>query len=159
MIINEPSVTYNRKNIKGVCLNEISDAANYAREFYNDVNNNIDPTREYVVLLMLNHKGFVIKSEVVFIGGTASCIVDNKVLFYKLILNHAGSFVLIHNHPSGDPAPSTNDIRLTRQLREAATVLQINFLDHIILGEKDNDPNGLGYYSFRDAGLIWVLGL
>jgi DNA repair protein RadC len=59
-----------------------------------------------------------------------------------------------HNHPSGDPAPSAADVRITRQLREAAKMLDLSLLDHVIVGNKSADPGGVGFYSFADAGLL-----
>jgi len=55
---------------------------------------------------------------------------------------------------SGDPAPSAADLQITRQLREAAKAVDIELLDHVILGRPNADPSGRGYYSFREAGLI-----
>jgi len=60
----------------------------------------------------------------------------------------------VHNHPSGDPAPSSADIQVTRRLREAAAAVDIELADHLILGAKSSDPAGRGYYSFREAGLL-----
>jgi DNA repair protein RadC len=58
----------------------------------------------------------------------------------------------LHNHPSEDPAPSEADIRLTRRLTEGARILQINMLDHVIVGQSfDSRP---GYFSFKEAGMI-----
>jgi DNA repair protein RadC len=59
-----------------------------------------------------------------------------------------------HNHPNGDPATSQADIRATRQLKEAAKTMQIDLLDHLIVGTKDADPCNIGYFSFSEAGLI-----
>ena len=59
-----------------------------------------------------------------------------------------------HNHPSGDPAPSSADLQVTRRLREAATAVDIELTDHLIIGTKASDPTGRGFYSFRDAGLL-----
>jgi len=56
--------------------------------------------------------------------------------------------------PSGDPAPSSADLQVTRQLREAARTLDISLIDHVVLGRPDADPTGRGYYSFREAGLL-----
>jgi DNA repair protein RadC len=58
----------------------------------------------------------------------------------------------LHNHPSGNPAPSEADIRLTRRLAEGARILQINMLDHVIVGQSfEGRP---GYFSFKEAGLV-----
>ena len=66
--------------------------------------------------------------------------------------NSAYAFVLAHNHPSGDPAPSECDIRLTRRLAEGAQILQINMLDHVIIGRPSNSQQG--YFSFKEAGVL-----
>jgi DNA repair protein RadC len=62
--------------------------------------------------------------------------------------------IVAHNHPSGDPGPSQADIHVTRTLREAAKILQIDLLDHVIVGDVKSDPQARGYYSFREAGLL-----
>ncbi|MEP4078926.1 RadC family protein [Haloferula sp.] len=69
-----------------------------------------------------------------------------------VMLRNAYGFVLIHNHPSGDPAPSEADRQFTRRLAEAADILQLRFVDHVIIGrpDKGRDP----YFSFREAGLF-----
>ena len=59
----------------------------------------------------------------------------------------------MHNHPSRD-SPSRADIQVTRQLREAGKVIGIDLLDHVVVGETTKDPQGLGFYSFNDAGLV-----
>ena len=73
-------------------------------------------------------------------------------IFRPVIGQSAFAFVLVHNHPSGHPAPSEADIRLTRILAEGARILQINMLDHVIVGQSfEGRP---GYFSFKEAGLI-----
>jgi len=62
--------------------------------------------------------------------------------------------IVAHNHPSGDPAPSAADITVTRMLRDAAKVLDIELLDHVIAGDAKANPQGRGVYSFREAGLL-----
>ena len=73
-------------------------------------------------------------------------------IFRPVIGQSAYAFVLVHNHPSGEPAPSEADIRLTRRLAEGARILQINMLDHVIVGQSfESRP---GYFSFKEAGMI-----
>ncbi|MBL9209843.1 MAG: hypothetical protein JNL92_05205, partial [Opitutaceae bacterium] len=55
---------------------------------------------------------------------------------------------------SGDPAPSAADVQITRQLREAAKVIDIDLMDHVIIGDPKADPHGVGHYSFRAAGIL-----
>jgi DNA repair protein RadC len=75
-----------------------------------------------------------------------------REIFRPVIALSAFAFVLVHNHPSGDSNPSEADIRLTRRLGEGARILQINMLDHIIVGQPfDGRP---GYFSFKEAGII-----
>ncbi|MDP9170242.1 MAG: hypothetical protein M3N54_06475, partial [Acidobacteriota bacterium] len=62
--------------------------------------------------------------------------------------------ICAHNHPSGDPAPSGADVQITHLLREAAKTVEISLVDHVILGRAGADPQGRGWYSFRDAGMI-----
>ncbi|KAB2641318.1 MAG: JAB domain-containing protein, partial [Verrucomicrobia bacterium] len=64
----------------------------------------------------------------------------------------AYGFILIHNHPSGDPSPSRSDESTTRRVVEAANLMQVRFIDHIIIGKPS--PGRCAYYSFREAGLI-----
>ena len=73
-------------------------------------------------------------------------------IFRPVIVHSAYSFILAHNHPSGDPSPSEADLRLTRRRNEAARILQIQILDHVIIGEPMNDRQG--YFSFKEAGTI-----
>jgi DNA repair protein RadC len=73
-------------------------------------------------------------------------------IFRPVIGQSAYAFVLVHNHPSGEPAPAEADIRLTRRLAEGARILQINMLDHVIVGQSfEGRP---GYFSFKEAGMI-----
>jgi hypothetical protein len=61
----------------------------------------------------------------------------------------------VHNHPSsGDPAPSAPDMAVTRQLREAFKAVDLELLDHVIIGRKECDPLGVGFFSFRSAGIL-----
>ncbi|MEM1084561.1 MAG: DNA repair protein RadC [Verrucomicrobiota bacterium] len=69
-----------------------------------------------------------------------------------VILRNAHGFVLIHNHPSGDPTPSGADRQFTRRLAEAADLLQLRFVDHVIIGRPDQGRSP--YFSFREGGLI-----
>ena len=77
-----------------------------------------------------------------------------REVFREAIRLSASAVIVAHNHPSGDPAPSRADIQVTRQLREAAKVIGIDLLDHIVLGRRAADPHGVGFYSFNEAGLI-----
>jgi len=87
-------------------------------------------------------------------GTATSSLVHPREVFREAIRLSAAAIIVAHNHPSGDPSPSRADIQVTRQLCEAASVIGIDLLDHIILGQKSKDPQGIGLYSFNQAGLI-----
>jgi DNA repair protein RadC len=85
-------------------------------------------------------------------GSINESLAHPRDIFRPVIGQSAFAFVHVHNHPSGNPAPSEADIRLTRRLADGASILQINMLDQVIVGQSfENRP---GYFSFKEAGLI-----
>lgn len=104
------------------------------------------PHEEFWVLL-LNRSNSVIKRESVSRGGVAGTVVDSKIIFKSAIENLASSIILCHNHPSGNLKPSEADIKLTKKIKEAGTLLDIPVLDHIIITDS-------AYYSFADEGIM-----
>jgi DNA repair protein RadC len=112
-----------------------------------------EPVEKFWVL-SLNRKNRLLKCEAVTSGTATASLVHPREVFREAIRNSASALVCAHNHPSGDPSPSQADIRATRQLREAARVVQLDLLDHVIIGQAEHDPNGSGYYSFAEAGLL-----
>lgn len=105
-------------------------------------------------VLCLDRKNRLIQRHEVTKGTATNCLAHPREVFRKAIRVSASGIIAVHNHPSGDPAPSRADIQVTRQLRESAKVIGIDLLDHIIVGHPKHDPQGLGYYSFNDAGLV-----
>lgn len=105
-------------------------------------------------VLSLNRKNRLLRCQPVTSGTATASLVHPREVFREAIRNSASALICAHNHPSGDPAPSQADIRATRQLREAARVLQLDLLDHVILGMPEHDPRGAGFYSFAEAGLL-----
>lgn len=104
--------------------------------------------------LCLNRKNRLIKLVEVTSGTATASLAHPREVYREAIQQGATAVVCVHNHPSGDPAPSAADIQVTRQLREAARTVDIELLDHVIVGTTAADPQGRGYYSFREAGLI-----
>lgn len=80
-------------------------------------------------------------------GNLVACPVDPAAVFRTLVRHAAAAVVFVHNHPSGRPEPSPEDVALTRRLREAGDLLGVEVLDHVIIGAE-------GYFSFLDAGLL-----
>jgi DNA repair protein RadC len=102
--------------------------------------------REQFKALLLNTKNQVIGQEVISIGTLNSSIVHPRELFKSAIKRSAAAIILVHNHPSGDPSPSREDIDVTERLIEAGRIIGIRVLDHLIIG--DNRFN-----SFKAQGL------
>lgn len=102
--------------------------------------------RENFVVIMLNTKNQVIGINTVAVGMLASCPVHPREVFKPIILANAAGVILGHNHPSGDPTPSQNDLILTKQLKDAGELLGIPVIDHIIIGDEGR------FYSFTEQG-------
>jgi len=90
--------------------------------------------RETLIALHLDTKKRLLAEEVVSIGTLNSSQVHPREVFRKAIKNGAASIILIHNHPSGDPTPSPEDIQTTKHLRDVGQLIQIPILDHLIIG-------------------------
>lgn len=114
----------------------------------------LHPMQEVFYVVFLNRKNKPLGRIPVTAGTVSSSLVHPREVFRPAILAGASAIICAHNHPSGDPTPSTADIRVTRQLRDAAEVVDIALIDHMILGHRECDPNQLGYYSFKVSGLL-----
>jgi DNA repair protein RadC len=79
-------------------------------------------------------------------------IAHPRDVFRPAVVSSAYAMIVVHNHPSGDPSPSQTDHSLTRRLAEAAELLQIKLLDHIIIGAPSEQS--AGYFSFKEAGVL-----
>lgn len=103
--------------------------------------------QEKFIVVYLNIKSHIIKYETLFVGGVNTSIIDVNLIFKKAIRYGASKIICIHNHPSGDPTPSTQDILVTKKINNIANVLEIKLLDHIIIGKKD-------YISLKKEGIF-----
>ncbi len=111
-----------------------------------------EPDKESVVVVMMNARLRPHAWHRVSLGSVNECSACPREIFRPVITAAAYGFALMHNHPSGDPSPSRSDEAITRRMNEAANLLQIRFIDHVIVGE--SAPGRSPYYSFREAGLI-----
>jgi DNA repair protein RadC len=105
-------------------------------------------------VLCLNRKNRLIKQVEITSGTATNTLSHPREVFREAIRHGATAVICVHNHPSGDPAPSSADIQITRQLREAAKAVDIMLQDHIVVGRIQADPRGLGFYSFRQSGML-----
>lgn len=103
--------------------------------------------QEYMVLIMLNSRNRILGEKVIFQGTSNELSVSISEVFTHLVRKNAKKFYVLHNHPSGEVEPSTDDIRTTLALKEMGEQLHIQLKDHIILGKED-------YYSFLENQLI-----
>ena len=104
-------------------------------------------SREHFLAVLLSTKNHVLKTAVISIGSLNASIVHPRELFREAINCRAASVILAHNHPSGDPTPSPEDVALTRKLVEAGSLLDIPVLDHLILGDGK-------YISLKENGIL-----
>lgn len=104
-------------------------------------------TREEVLLLMLDSKNKIIKDLVVSTGTINTSIMPTREIFIHALKYEAVNIIILHNHPSGDPSPSSEDIRVTKKLTEAGNLIGISLMDHIIIGDNR-------YISLKEQGLF-----
>lgn len=109
---------------------------------------------EKFFVLALDRKNKLVRCVELTSGTATSALAHPGEVLRAVIMAGGVAFIVAHNHPSGDPAPSAADVQLTRVVREAARAVDVAFLDHVICGRAVADPLGRGFYSFREAGAI-----
>jgi len=138
-LVKESSVAY---NLEKPIVNPAT-----AAEIVNRVFDMENQPNEVFAILCLNTKKKVAGAHIISQGSLSSAIVHPREVFKAAILNNAASIVLAHNHPSGDPEPSREDIETTHRLVNAGNILGINVLDHIIVGDGK-------YISLKELGMM-----
>jgi DNA repair protein RadC len=106
-----------------------------------------DCRKEHFLILLLDGKNRIIRRVQISEGSLNQSIVHPREVFVSAVKESAAAIILVHNHPSGDPAPSSEDLAITRRLREAGDIMGIKVLDHIIVGDGD-------FVSFVERGLL-----
>jgi DNA repair protein RadC len=106
----------------------------------------LDRNKEHFFLISLNTRSKVKFVELISIGTVSSSLVHPREVFRRSISRGATSVIICHNHPSGDPEPSDEDVSLTRRLIEAGKIIGIELLDHVIIGSKS--------VSLKEKGII-----
>ena len=107
----------------------------------------LDCPCEHFVVLLLSTKNHILAISPVSVGTLNASVVHPREVFQRAILANAASIILAHNHPSGDPTPSPEDIELTRRMVEAGKLLDIGVLDHVVVGEDS-------FASLKERGLL-----
>ncbi len=103
--------------------------------------------QERMMILMLDTKGGFLGEAVISIGTVNASLVSPREIFLKALAFHAVSVIMLHNHPSGDPTPSEEDLLLTLRVSKAGEMIGIELLDHLVLGDRK-------YISFREQGFF-----
>ncbi|MCX8019598.1 MAG: DNA repair protein RadC [Chitinophagaceae bacterium] len=106
-----------------------------------------DLRHEVFAVIFLNRANKILHWEVISEGGITGTVVDPRIIMRRALEENAVQIILCHNHPSGNVQPSAADKDITKKIKEAAKLLDITLLDHLIVGEA-------GYYSFADEGLL-----
>ena len=108
--------------------------------------------RESLRVVLLDTRYHLMRVEEISLGSLNESIAHPREIFRPALIHAAFAMIVVHNHPSGDPAPSPADYNLTKRLAEGAQLLQIRLLDHIIVGSGDNGRQP--WFSFRAAGAL-----
>ncbi len=119
------------------------EVAAWARAIFSD----FDQDKEHFVVVCCNNKNRVEGYKLISTGSLTQSLVHPREVYRAALYLCAAAVIFVHNHPSGDPAPSPEDLEITRRLKEIGDLFSIRVLDHVILGEGR-------YFSFSDKGLL-----
>ncbi|MCR5659491.1 MAG: DNA repair protein RadC [Bacteroidales bacterium] len=133
-----------RRAAEATLLEEVKDSKASFERFLPYID---DMKQEHFLVMYLDQSNHPLKVECISNGGATAVIADPKLIFKNALSLNATAIILGHNHPSGNPRPSEDDRQLTKKLVAAGKLLDINVIDHIIIGNER-------YYSFRDHGEI-----
>jgi DNA repair protein RadC len=107
-----------------------------------------------MVVVVLNQRRRIVVFNLVGLGTATGITLHAREVFRPVIALAGTTCAIMHNHPSGSPSPSLDDMRLTELLQKASHVLDRRLFDHVIIGERRFDPLGVGWYSFRQALIL-----
>lgn len=141
MAVAEICRRYNGMKVDKVKITCPKDGADYV------MNDMMHLKQETLKVLLLNKKNVIIGERDVFKGSLDSSIASPREIFSVAVKNSASSIIVCHNHPSGNPEPSSEDINITKRLKECGTIIGIELLDHLIIGYNK-------YVSMKEKGII-----
>ncbi len=125
----------------------VLEKANSSEEVYRSLKSFTNKDKEYALIVCLDTRNQIIKKQVLSIGILNASLVHPREVLREAIKNNANSFIIAHNHPSGDTEPSDADIEMTKRLAAAGRLMGIELADHIVIGK-------YGYTSLREEGHI-----
>ena len=116
-------------------------------QVFNEFKDLANTDQESLWILGLNTKNKVMCKEMVALGGLDTTVVYPRVIFKRLLMTDSSSVIMVHNHPSGIPEPSNDDVRLTTVVKDGCKLMDIKLIDHLVIGEGT-------YFSFREKNLL-----
>lgn len=116
-------------------------------EYINSIENYDMSAEENLIAVCLNNKNKIIAYSEIAKGTIDTCQTDIKSIFKTVLMSNATKFILVHNHPTGNSKPSNEDIEITKRVKKASKIMQISFLDHIVIG--DNEMTSIFEYMGR----------
>jgi len=142
-MLNEVQARYRPTNVSRFKVSGSADVNSQIRDLWPvDIEH-----REAMVSVYLNRANNIVGYSIISVGSISGTICDVKMVFQHGLLCNASSVILVHNHPSGNLKPSTADIDLTKKIKEAGSIIEIQMLDHLIITKE-------GYCSLADEGLM-----
>jgi DNA repair protein RadC len=141
--ISEVQISY--KPSREVFSDIIINRSTQASEIFQQIWSSDLEYKEEMNIILMNRANKILGYNRVSTGGTTGTVVDLKVLFQLILKTNTQAFVIAHNHPSGNLKPSVQDLKLTEKVKEISRLLDVSFLDHMILSEGS-------YYSMADEG-------
>lgn len=127
LLIKEQQFEYNQKITSTVSL--VNFMTNVLK-----INNE---AQEVTYLLSLNNKNQLVSFTEIARGGLDMCNISQNQIFKTVLLSNSNKFILVHNHPTGDPTPSKIDIETTKKIFKSSKILGIDFLDHLVIGDNE----------------------
>jgi len=143
---------------EGIVTYKVADSPEHLHDYWHDIiakEPDHDPGVETLAVIILDSRLRARSWHRVSTGMLTETSAHPREILRPVILQSGYAFAVLHNHPSGDPTPSAADIRFTKKMKEAADIMQLRMVDHIITTTRT--PNGIGtdpYYSFREGGII-----
>ncbi|MBU1179736.1 DNA repair protein RadC, partial [Patescibacteria group bacterium] len=117
------------------------------QDIHNQLRDLHNHKKEHFVVFYLDSRNQEIKRETISIGTLNASLIHPREVFEPAIAHHSAQIIVAHNHPSGDPEPSEDDIEITKRLQEAGKILGIEVTDHIVVAKN-------GFYSFKEQGIL-----
>jgi DNA repair protein RadC len=154
-LLNENSVTIEVSEVKLIYKTKVKSSERLKlhphlilTKYYQCWNKNTIEHVEEFKVIFLNRSNLLLGIANLSVGGTIGSLVDVKVILQYAIKVNASGIIVSHNYPSGNSNPSESDIVLTRKIKEAVRLLDLNLLDHLIISPIE------GYFSFADDGVV-----